>query len=140
MSTEQLFAMVFALSMFSGVFMMYLAMRQRQLRLEMQHRERMAMIERGQVPLDPPRSSRAQLAAPAGGTRSITLGIIVIAIGLGMMSIVGIAADAASVGVGVGGAIVILGAAFIASGVLKRQQGQSSGLSSSPAPVDRVEP
>lgn len=58
--------------------------------------------------------------------RSITLGIVVVALGLGLMSIIGIAADQAAVGIGVGGAILILGAGLIASGMLRRNQGNPS--------------
>jgi hypothetical protein len=139
MDPEQLLvALVFVIGMFSGVFVIFLAMRQRAHALEMQHRERMAMIERGQVPLDPPRSFGMAQGTTAG-MRSITLGIVVIAIGFGLMSIVGIAAEAPSIGVGIGGAICLVGGAFIASGMLRRNQTVSDRVEAA-APLDRRVP
>jgi hypothetical protein len=132
MEPERLFALVFVLGMFAGVFVLFQAMRHRAEYLQMQHRERMAMIERGQVPLDPPRPPGAPLVTQTAGMRSITLGIIVIAVGLGMMSIISIAAATPSVGVGIGGAIVIVGVAFITSGMVRR-----SNAGSWPGPPDR---
>jgi hypothetical protein len=125
-SDQLLFAIVFVIGMFAGVLVIFLAMRQRAMQLEMVHRERMAMIEKGQVPLDPVRPGSGSPGGNVAGLRSITLGIVVIAIGLGLMSIVGIAADEPSIGIGIGGAIVILGIGFIASGLLRRNQGNIS--------------
>jgi hypothetical protein len=142
MEQEELFATVFTIGMFSGVFVIYLAMRQRAHQLEMQHRERMAMIERGQVPLETPRtliSGAPAFGAPVAGMRLITLGIVVIAIGFGFMSIVAIAADQAAVGVGIGSAIVILGASFITGGMLRRGRGGLSSSASSSS-FERREP
>jgi hypothetical protein len=83
----------------------------------MRHRERMAMIERGQIPLAEPSggaSSAQRLDATAArSSRSLSLGIIVVGLGLAMMTIIGIAGDSPEVGVGVGGAVAILGGAFI---------------------------
>jgi hypothetical protein len=141
MDIEELFAMVFTIGMFSGVIVIYMAMRQRALQMEMLHRERMAMIEKGQVPLElpPHRMPGVVSGTPEAGMRSISLGIVVIAIGLGLMSIVAIASEAVSVGVGIGGAIMIVGAAFVVIGVLRRGQGGMS--SSSPSSTfDRREP
>ena len=45
MQPEELFATVFVIGMFLGVFIIFLGLRQRSLQLEMRHRERMAMIE-----------------------------------------------------------------------------------------------
>ncbi|MDO8678292.1 MAG: hypothetical protein Q7R30_06980, partial [Acidobacteriota bacterium] len=102
-----------------------MAMRQRSQQLEMQHRERMAMIERGQVPIDPPQLAHRFIGGGGGrsgaaGSRSMSLGIIVIAVGLGLMTIVSIAGGSPEAGVGVGGAIVILGLAFIANSLVSR--------------------
>jgi hypothetical protein len=141
MDIEELFAMVFTIGMFSGVIVIYMAMRQRALQMEMLHRERMAMIEKGQVPMDPQAQRAPGLlsGAPQAGMRSISLGIVVIAIGLGLMSIVGIANDEVAIGVGLGGAIMIVGAAFITIGMLRRGPGGMSSSSSS-STFDRGEP
>jgi hypothetical protein len=122
MPTGELFASMFVFGMMAGVFVIYMAMRQRQLQLEMQHRERMAMIERGQVPTDPPPIPRRLSAGPrlGAGSRTMSVGIVVVAFGLGLMTLIGIAAGAPDVGVGIGGAIVILGLAFIANSLVNR--------------------
>ena len=75
MQSEELFAMVFIIGMFAGVFIIFLGLRQRSLQLEMQHRERMAMIERGQIPLA--RSQRApctSVAVPSGPDVPVAVG------------------------------------------------------------------
>jgi hypothetical protein len=112
MHVEELFAMVFVVGMFAGVFIIFLGLRQRSAQLEMQHKERMAMIERGQIPLadpyDAPRRSRA-----TAGSRSMSVGIVVVGLGFAMMTLISIAGESPEVGIGVGGAVAILGAAFI---------------------------
>lgn len=124
MESEELFAAVFVFGMLAGVFVILMAMRQRSQQLEMQHRERMAMIERGQVPFEAPHSVQRQITAggrsTAAASRYMSLGIIVVAIGLGLMTIVSIAGGSPEAGVGVGGAIVILGLAFIANSLVSR--------------------
>jgi hypothetical protein len=112
MHVEELFAMVFVVGMFAGVFIIYLGLRQRSAQLEMQHRERMAMIERGQVPLSDMHESHRRPRATTG-SRSMSVGIIVVGLGFAMMTLISIAGDNPEVGIGVGGAVAILGAAFI---------------------------
>jgi hypothetical protein len=116
MRQEELFALVFTIAMFSGVFIVYLGLRQRSLQLEMRHRERMAMIERGQIPLSEPSGvtpSGRRVDGGAATSRSLSLGIIVVGLGLALMTIIAIAGDSPEIGVGVGGAIAIIGGAFI---------------------------
>ena len=124
MQSGEMFAGIFVVGMLAGVFVIFMAMRQRQLQLEMQHRERMAMIERGQVPTDPPHPAHRLIGgvarSSAVGSRSMSVGIVVIAFGLGLMTIIGIAAGAPDIAVGIGGAIVILGVAFIANSLVSR--------------------
>lgn len=126
MEPEQLFALVFVIGMFAGVVVILMAMRQRSSQLEMQHRERMAMIERGLTP-QPELSSaqrfiQARGTRGAGSTRWMTLGIVVVAVGLSLMSIVSIAAGEPDVGLGIGGAIMIVGIAFIVNSIVSRHQ------------------
>lgn len=132
MEAQELLAAIFIAGMFSGVFVIFLAMRQRAEVLQMQHRERMAMIERGQVPLGDG-SASPRPATGAATSRSMSLGIIVVGLGLALMTIISIAADSPESGVGVGGAIVILGAAFIVRSVVVKTQPPSHSV---PAPVD----
>ena len=122
MDGAALVALCFIATMFAGVFLIFLAMRQRSETLERLHRERMAMIERGHIPLaDTPNRSSAR----SGSSRSLSLGIVVVGIGLALMMIISVAADTPSVGIGIGGAIVIVGAAFIVRSLVVRPETQS---------------
>jgi hypothetical protein len=124
MQTEELFATVFVLGMFSGVFIIFMGLRQRSQQMEMRHRERMAMIERGQIPRDETRQAvsmmRLAQTADRPSSRSLSFGIIVAGLGLALMTIIGIAGDSPEIGVGIGGAVVILGAAFIVRSLVIR--------------------
>ena len=128
MQPEELFASVFVLVVLSGVFIVVMGLRQRSQQLEMQHRERMAMIERGIVPtgseLGEVRGHRgfARTAGGASASRSLSLGIVVVALGLGLMTLISVAAEAPEIGVGVGGAIAILGSAFIVRALVVRTE------------------
>ena len=121
---ESLFALLFAIGMFCGVFVIFLAMRQRSEVLERYHRERMAMIERGQIPLPDQTLRRGSGAS----SRALSVGIIVVGLGLSLMMIISVAAGAPDVGIGIGGAIVILGASFIVRSFLVRPESQNSSL------------
>jgi hypothetical protein len=124
--SPELFAAVFVVGMFCGVFIIFMGLRQRSQQLEMHHRERMAMIERGQIPLNEPAShyhdKRPAIGGAARASRSMSIGIIIVGIGLALMIIIGVAAESPEVGIGVGGAIAILGAAFIALSLVARPQ------------------
>ena len=128
-----LLATVFTVGMFCGVFVIFLAMRQRSELLERQHRERMAMIERGQIPL-PDQTLRRGSGASGASSRALSLGIIVVGLGLALMTIIGIAGETPTVGIGIGGAIVILGASFIVRSLVVRPESQNSSLPPSPPP------
>src|SRR5688500_19575002 len=113
MHAEELFATIFALTILSGVAIVIMGLRQRSHQLELQHRERMAMIERGIVPTADVPSSSGHRVVGAGVPRSMSLGIVIVAVGLGLMTLIGVAFGQAQAGIGVGGAIAIIGAAFI---------------------------
>ena len=91
MEVNELFGLVFTIGMFSGVFLIFLAMRQRSEELERHHRERMAAIDRGQIPL-PDQTVRRASGASAASNRALSLGIIVVGLGLGLMMIISVAA------------------------------------------------
>ena len=128
MQAEELFATVFVIGMFAGVFIVYLGLRQRSQQLEMMHRERMAMIERGQIPLSEPsgagHSSRVDVSAST--SRSLSLGIVIVGLGLALMTIIGIAGESPENGIGVGGAVAILGGAFIVRSFVVRPDSPAS--------------
>ena len=130
MQPEELFALVFVVGMFTGVFIVFMGLRQRSQQLEMRHRERMAMIERGQIPLAEPSgaSSYAQ-RLDASAARVVALPV----------------ARyhrrrprprdddhhrhcrrLREVGIGVGGAVAILGGAFIVRSLVVSGAGATS--------------
>jgi hypothetical protein len=125
MEGDVLFGLLFTVAMFCGVFVIFLAMRQHSEALERQHRERMAMIERGQIPL--PNQNIVRRGSEAS-SRALSLGIIVVGLGLALMAIIGIAGQTPTVGIGVGGAIVILGASFIVRSFVVRPESQNSSF------------
>jgi len=119
MQVEELFAVVFIFGMFGGVFIIFLGLKQRSQHLEMQHRERMAMIERGQIPLQDPEALHVRRVPAVGpSSRYLSLGIIVVGLGLALATIISIAGESPEVGIGVGGAIAIIGGAFIVRSIL----------------------
>jgi hypothetical protein len=104
-----------------GVGVILMAMHQRTRKLEMQYRERLAMIERGMMPSPEtdPEQFEAALNRP-GVSRYTTVGIAIAGLGFGLMLLIGIAGGAPDAGVGIGGAIAVLGGAFIVNGYLQR--------------------
>src|SRR5688500_20412884 len=106
MEGDVLLATLFVGTMLSGVFIIFLAMRHYSEVQERLHRERMAMIERGHVPQAEPRGR------DRGSSRSLSLGIIVVGLGLALMTIISIAGGSPEAGGGVGGAGGVIGAAF----------------------------
>lgn len=122
MQPEELFAVVFSLVVLSGVFIVVMGLRQRSQQLEMRHKERMAMIERGMTPVA---ESVAEMGGPVSGgsSRFMTLGILIVAFGLGLATVVSVAAEAPEAGLGIGGGIAILGAAFIVNSMVSRGHG-----------------
>lgn len=120
METNALVAVFFVGTMVSGMFVIFMAMRQRSESLERQHRERMAMIERGHVPPAPAADRRGPPAS------ALSFGIIMVGLGLGLMTLIGVAGGSPETGIGVGGAIVILGGAFIVRSLVVRPGGAST--------------
>jgi hypothetical protein len=132
---DWMLAFLGSVSMLSGVFLVYLAFRHRSEALERQHRERMAMIDRGQVPPPVPPAQRSHAAS----SRSMSLGIIVVGFGLGLMTLISIAAGTPDVGVGLGGAIVILGGSFFVRSLIVRSEPQSQNSPVLPPPSPPAE-
>ena len=133
--------------MFLGVFIIYMGLKQRSQQLEMQHRERMAMIERGQIPLSDSHSGlhdrRPMVSGATRSSRSLSVGILVVGLGLALMTIISIASESPEVGIGVGGAIAIIGGAFIALSLVARPQPAPPARTATtvippPPPDDRI--
>jgi len=129
MQPQELFSIVFILGMFAGVFIIFLGLRQRSQQLEMHHRERMAMIERGQIPLTDPEVLHVRRVANVGpSSRSLSVGIIVVGLGLAMATIISVAGESPEVGIGIGGAVAIVGASFIVRSIIVRPEPTPSNL------------
>jgi len=126
---EEVTVFLMTLLILAGVAVLWMAMQSRRRIREMEHRERLAMIERGLVPppeLDPAlferRTGMTSGPEPHSAARSRSIGVMVIGVGLGMMILITFAGGAPSMGVGIGGAFVVLGAAFYINGMLIRRQ------------------
>ena len=116
-----------ALGILSGVAVIWMAMQSRRQIREMEHKERLAMIERGLVPppeVDPDaferRFSGSRAAASPGADRARSGGVILIAFGLALMFMLSFAAGAPGIGVGIGGAFALLGAGFFVNSLLMK--------------------
>ncbi len=103
----------------AGSVLMITTMANRRRMREMEHRERLAMIERGLMPapeMDPGGfESAARLALPPDqpGEGYRTAGVLMMGLGFGLMLLIGLTARKASVGIGIGGGWVIIGAASL---------------------------
>jgi hypothetical protein len=103
----------------AGAALMIAAMANRRRVREMEHRERLAMIERGLMPA--PESDPAGFETAVGfsqptaepGERYRTAGVLMIGMGFALMLIIGITASQASVGLGIGGGWAVVGAASL---------------------------
>jgi hypothetical protein len=105
----------------AGVVLMVAAMNNRRKVREMEHRERLAMIERGAVPAPESNPAAFEAATGLGGSteedprsqRYRTAGVLLIGLGLGLIFVIGVAAGVPDVGLGIGGAWISLGAASL---------------------------
>jgi hypothetical protein len=99
------------LTVVGGVVLILAALRYRLQVRELRHRERLAMIDKG---LMPPPEFEPQVTFNRGvKQRSLSFGIVVVGLGFALMLLIGIAGGALDSGVGIGGAVAILGLAFI---------------------------
>lgn len=112
MGSGELLAVLLSLTtLLGGVVIILAGLRYRAHVKELRHKERLAMIEKGIVP--PPAIEPHEVYSRGLKQRSLSFGIIVVGLGLALMLLIGVAGGAADTGVGVGGAVAILGAAFI---------------------------
>ena len=126
---EEVTVFLMTLLILAGVAVLWMAMQSRRRIREMEHRERLAMIERGLIPppeLDPGlferRTGMTSGPEPQAAARSRSIGVMMIGIGLGLIIMITFAGGAPSMGVGVGGAFAVLGAAFYINAMLSRRQ------------------
>ena len=149
MSGEELAILLMTLLVLAGVAVLWMAMQSRRRIREMEHRERLAMIERGLIPppeLDPGLfERRAGIDAspePPAAARSRSIGVLLIGLGFGLLIMIAFAADAPSMGIGIGGAVAVLGAAFYVNSVLTRRHDvrPTSSSAGRSTPSERREP
>ena len=126
---EEALVFIMLVIMGAAVALIWMAMSYRRRVREMEHRERLAMIDRGLVPppeLDPAGfESRVGLPRPAelpGALRSRSAGVMLIGLGLALAVLITFVAGAPDIGIGVGGAFAVLGGAFLFNGTLLARQ------------------
>jgi hypothetical protein len=137
------------MTIIAGVVLMMAAMNNRRAIREMEHRERLAMIERGVVPS--PESNPAAFDAATGfsepsmddldrSRRYRTAGVLLIGFGLGLIFVIGVAAGAPEVGWGIGGAWISLGGASLLNYWLISRRAEGSGRAHWNPPARRPDP
>ena len=133
----------------AGVSLMIAAMTNRRKMREMEHRERLAMIDRGLMPS--PESNPAGFDAAAGLAeaptelpdrrhRYRTAGVLLIGFGVGLMFLIGVASNAPETGIGIGGAWISLGAASLLNYYLLTRRDEESRTARWTSPPRRPEP
>ena len=122
-SEESVMLIVFSLMIFAGVAVLWIAMANRRALREMEHRERIAMIQSGMVPAPEadPLAFETQLG-PASTTLSRkdrwrTAGTLTIGFGLALLILLAFTGEG-DIGVAVGGAFVVLGVSLLLNGML----------------------
>jgi hypothetical protein len=121
MSQEGTIALIFSIAIAGGVLVVVSALRHRAKIIEMAHRERLAMIERGLVPPSELPASPAQETRHRRAQRSsrlLSAGIVIVGFGLGLATLIAFASGAPSVAVGLGGAVAIVGGALIVTALV----------------------
>jgi hypothetical protein len=112
---------VVAIVLIGGITIVLAGMYQHIRTLEMAHRERLAMIERGIVPppeRDPEAFEQSLRSRPVRASRTMAAGIVTISFGVALAFLISLAGGQRNVGIGVGGAIAIIGVAFVINGYL----------------------
>ena len=122
MQEETVVFWLFTFVIAGGVFVIVNALKYRAKVLEMAHRERLAMIERGLKPTGPllEASGRPQKAR---SSRMLSAGIVIVGFGLALAMVISFTSREPEIGLGVGGAVAILGAAFIVTAYVTTQHG-----------------
>ncbi|MGH9308503.1 MAG: hypothetical protein ACRD1U_03970 [Vicinamibacterales bacterium] len=119
--------LLLVLLVFAGLAILWMAMTNRRAIREMEHRERVAMIQQGLIPapeLDPLGFDEAmgeRSTASTASDRWRTAGVTFIGLGLGLMMLIGFAAGEPGIGLGIGGGFAILGATLVLNGLQTRR-------------------
>jgi peptidoglycan/LPS O-acetylase OafA/YrhL len=122
MLPELIVLIVFALIIGAGLIVVFSSLWHRARILEMAHRERLAMIERGialsEIP--PLTYQDPQLRRSGRSSRLLSAGIVIVGLGLAVALLIGFASRAPEIALGVGGAIVVLGVSLIVTAIVVR--------------------
>jgi hypothetical protein len=114
-------ALVFCFMIVGGVILVYAGLRYRTRILEMAHRERLAMIERGLTPvgdLDGTAQQVAKAQRTARSNKLLSAGIFIVGLGLGLATLIAFASREPEIAIGIGGAIAVVGGSLIVTAVL----------------------
>jgi hypothetical protein len=133
---ELIVVIMMGLIIMSALAVIWMSMNSRRQIREMEHRERLAMIERGLVPppeVDPAGFERGlgKRLETEGTVRFRSAGIMMIGLGAALAVLVTFTAGEAAVGFGIGLAFAALGAAFLANAAML---GRSQQYVSRPTP------
>jgi peptidoglycan/LPS O-acetylase OafA/YrhL len=112
---------LFSFFIAGGVFVIVSAMKYRAKILEMAHRERLALIERGLKPAGPLVALESNRPR-ARSSRMMSGGIVIVGFGLALALMIGFTSGQPEIAVGIGGAVAILGAAFIVTAYVRYQE------------------
>jgi hypothetical protein len=122
-SEAQVMVSVFSLMVFAGVAVLWMAMSNRRALREMEHRERIALIQSGIVPAPEadPLAFETHLESP-GSTLSRkdrwrTAGTLTIGFGMALLVLLSFTGNT-DIGFAVGGAFIVLGGSFLLNGTL----------------------
>jgi len=122
MQEETVVFWLFTFVIAGGVFVIVNALKYRTKILEMAHRERLAMIERGLKPVGGPLTDLSFGRSKRRSSRMLSGGIVVVGLGLALAMVIGFASREPEIAVGIGGAVAILGAAFIVTAYVTQQE------------------
>ena len=117
MTQETSVVIVFAILVAGGLTIVISGMRHRARILEMMHRERIAMIDKGIVP--PPErdpelfEQNVRQRRGVAAQRMQSVAIVTIGFGLALALLISITARSPEIGLGIGGSIVVLGTALL---------------------------
>ncbi len=123
MGEEDVIVTLITIVVFASLAVLWMAMVNRRAVREMEHRERLAMIQRGLLPApesDPLGFEEGVEAFTGAGLKSErwrTAGTLTVGLGVALMILLTFSAGEFSVGLGVGGAFVALGAAILFNGM-----------------------
>jgi len=124
---------LFVIVVLGGVGIVIAGMKHRAKILEMAHRERLAMIERGLTPppeRDPEVFDHAwHIRESTAARRMRSAGVMMIGAGVALGLLIALPGGEAEIGVGVGGAVTALGAAFVVNAQLSREKSRRPPLS-----------